>query len=273
MNVQNILGVIYIMKNFLTVLLGFACIAVLYLGHTYWNEKIQASAKNKNVEVKKQVSKPNLDKQSSPDIISLTENWPENAISRFEQTLKEKKTFKILFVGSPAIGSENEGIYPIVKQKLVEAYGEKNIQIDIKTVDSTSTQLINDHLHEEIASEAADLVVIEPLTLMDNGEVAIEASKSNLTLLMEEIKAQNPEATIIIQPSYPLYNAKFYPIQVNELKNYSAENQITYLDHWTAWPDPNTEEIKQYLQLDQTGPSNQGIQVWSDYLIQFFIKR
>nr|WP_263324262.1 SGNH/GDSL hydrolase family protein [Neobacillus sp. Marseille-Q6967] len=262
------------MKNFLTVLLGIVCITVLVIGNSYWNKKIQqASAKITSVETGKLESKEN--NQDVADIetavLALASNWPAAAVERFKQTLDNKEAFKILFVGSSAIGSETDGMYPIVRQKLIESFGEKNIEIGIKTFDTTSSQLIANNFHEEIAAEAADLVVIEPLTLNDNGNVSIEESLNNISALKETILTQNPAATLIIQPSYPLFNAKFYPIQVEEVKKYAESNQIPYLDHWAAWPDPNTEDVKTYLLPDQTGPSEQGIQAWSDYLIQFFI--
>lgn len=265
------------MKNFLTVLLGIICVVVLVLGHSYWNNKIEASVKkttypsNNQKATTKVFDQKASTKSIDQDLIALTSNWPKASINRFKQTIKEKRAFKILFVGSSAIGSDTKGTYPTVKEKLISTYGKKNIQVSLKTFDFTSTQLINNSGHEEIAAEKADLIVLEPFILLDNGNVTIEDSLQNLTTLMASIMVKNPETTFILQPSYPLYNAKIYPQQVEELKSYAKKNQITYLDHWSKWPDSNTEAFKDYLLPDQSAPNDKGIKVWSDYLIHFFI--
>jgi hypothetical protein len=179
------LGVIYIMKNFLTILLGIACITVLLMGNSYWNEKIeQASAKNTKLvkpDSKQTVNSKTAVESEDNDIAALANNWPAPAVERLNETISNEEVFKILFVGSPSIGSDSDGIYPIVKNKLIESYGDKNIEIGIKTFDTTSTQFIANNYHEEIAEEAADLVVLEPLTLNDNGNVSIEESINNLS--------------------------------------------------------------------------------------------
>lgn len=265
------------MKNFLTVLLGIICVAVLVLGHSYWNNKIEASGENTVISYNEQETTSNVSDQKSStksfdqDIIALTSNWPKASVNRFKQAMEEKKAFKILFVGSSAIGSETEGTYPKVKEKLINTYGKKNIQISLKTFDFTSSQLIKNSGQEAITAEKADLIVLEPFILLDNGNVTIEDSLQNLTTLMAYIMVKNPETTFILQPSYPIYNAKIYPQQVEELKNYAEKNQITYLDHWSKWPDSNTEAFKDYLLADQSAPNDKGSKVWSDYLIHFFI--
>lgn len=264
MDVQNFLGVYIMMRKLFTVVLGIACIIVLYFGQSYWKQQIAASAKNSS-EVTEEVT-AEKDTKEETDLVAYTKNWPETAVNRFKQTVNEDTAFKILFVGSPAIGDT----YEIVKKKLDETFG-KSIKLDLQTSELTSAQFIEDQKHEEIAADKADMVIIEPFLLIDNGEVGIEESLANLSLFVETIKAANPEATVMIQPSYPLYNARFYPVQVGELKAYAEENQLTYLDHWSAWPDPKTEEIKEYLNEDQSAPSEKGLQVWSDYLQNYFI--
>jgi hypothetical protein len=265
------------MKNFLTVLLGIICVTVLVLGHSYWNNKIEASVKkttypsNNQKATTKVLDQKASTKSIDQDLIALTSNWPQATVIRFKQAMEGKKAFKILFVGSSAIGSDTEGTYPTVKEKLINTYGKKNIQVGLKTFDETSTQFVNNGTQEKIAAEKADLIVLEPFILLDNGAVTIEDSIQNLTTLMASIMVKNPETTFILQPSYPLYNAKIYPQQVEELKNYAKKNQITYLDHWSKWPDYNTEAFKDYLLPDQSAPNDKGSKVWSDYLIHFFI--
>lgn len=266
MIVQNYMGVIVIMmKNIFTVILGLTCLVVLYFGQSYWKQQIAASAKNSSAMTEE--IEAESDSTEKNNLVTFTKNWPEPAVNRLEQTLNENTVFKILFIGTPAITDT----YEITKTNLIETYGD-TIQLDFQTIESTSTQFIEDQKQEEIAAEKVDLVVIEPFLLTDNSEkIAIAESLDNLSLFIEALKTSNPEITVMIQPSFPLYNAKIYPVQVDELKAYAEEKQLTYLDHWSAWPDPKTEEIKEYLNEDQSGPSEKGLQVWSEYLKNYFI--
>ncbi|MFK9094242.1 SGNH/GDSL hydrolase family protein [Bacillus salipaludis] len=261
------------MKHFFTIILGIACAAVLFFGHSYWNKRIEAAPeKTSSLSNDKAATAQTIENEGSEeDIIVHTGNWPTTAVDRFKQTLNEKKPFKVLFVGSPAIGSNTAGTYPTVKEKLLETFGKKNIQVDHKTFHSTSTEVIKNNKQDEIAAAEADLIVLEPFILLNNGEVLLENTLKDLTKIMDDIKAANPDTTIILQPSFPLYKARIYPTQVAELKKYAAQNQIAYLDHWSAWPDPSTEAIKEYLTSDQSAPSDQGYQVWTDYLLHYLI--
>ncbi len=262
------------MEKFITALLGVAFVMVLIFGKSHWNQQLAASAKHTptNQASTAQINQQNADGEANEkELLKLTRNWPETAIASFKQTLDEKRAFKILFAGSPAIGSETAGTYPLVKQKLVETFGQDHIQVDINTYDSTSKQFLANHNQEEIAASKADLIVLEPFILLNNGKVVMKDTLTQLTSIIEDIKASQPETTIILQPSYPLYKAKIYPSQVIELKQYAEKHQLPYLDHWTAWPDSNSVVLNDYLLPDQSAPSDKGNQVWSNYLLQYFI--
>ncbi|EKN66462.1 hypothetical protein BABA_15172 [Neobacillus bataviensis LMG 21833] len=258
------------MQKILTALLAVVFIIVLYLGQSHWNQQLEASAKGKSpahspatADVEK------MDDTSDQDLLGLTKNWPETASARFQETLNEKQPFKVLFVGSPAI----KDTYPIIQEKLMGAFGEKHIQVDLKTFTTTTTQLINSKQDAEIAAAKADLIVLEPFILTNNGVVGMDKTLNDITKIIIQSKVANPETTFILQPSYPLYKAKTYPKQTDELKTYAAKSNIAYLDHWIAWPDPNSEEIKDYLAPDNDAPSEKGIKVWSDYVVDFLISK
>ncbi|MCH6269423.1 SGNH/GDSL hydrolase family protein [Neobacillus citreus] len=268
------------MQKVLTALLAIVFILVVYMGQSHWSQKIDnASAKDKiNSTIKKSAAKKsetNVDKEDTKEqkLLAYTKNWPAEAVERFKQVQSEGKAFKILFVGSKAIGSESDGTFPIVKQKLVETFGEKNIQVTLKTYSSTSSQFVNDNKQKEISGERADLIIFEPFILQNNGFVSINKTLSDLAKVIKDVKAVNPETSFILQPAFPLYKAKIYPGQVAELKDYAEKNKIAYLDHWTSWPDPNTIEISKYLLPDQSAPSEKGVQAWSQALIQYLISQ
>ncbi|MBT2723997.1 hypothetical protein [Bacillus sp. ISL-46] len=255
------------MQKFLTALLGIGFLIVLYLGQTHWNQEQQASAKSKPIN---QSSKTKVDNQNAEEqeLLKLTSNWPTNAVDQFKQSLKEDKPFTILFTGSPAIGSETDGSFPLIKEQLIKTLGEQHINVELKTFNSTSTQLLYNNKQEEIAAVNADLIIFEPFILMNNGEVLIKDTLQNTSKIIDDIQANKPDTAFILQPSFPLYKAEIYPRQVAELKKYAQEKQLTYLDHWTAWPDPNTVAMKDYLKPDMSAPSEKGNQVWSEYIIK-----
>src|SRR4051794_33822891 len=100
----------YKMKNVFTILLGIACLMVVILGHSNWNKKIVVASNPSSITSSLQ---PNGDdsqsltnKSSQEDLLAYTSNWPSTAVETFKKAIKEKKTYKILFVGSPAIGTD-----------------------------------------------------------------------------------------------------------------------------------------------------------------------
>ncbi|ETI69174.1 SGNH/GDSL hydrolase family protein [Neobacillus vireti] len=265
------------MAKFLTALLGIVFLVVLYLGQSHWNQQMTASAKSKPSSGLYQASTTKTDKLNleekgiEKDLLRLTRNWPSDSVNRFKETLKAEKTFKILFVGSPAIGSETAGPFPLVKEHLLETFGENYIQVAVKTFDSTTTQFINNHHQAEIAAEHADLIVLEPFILLNNGKVLLDKTIKDITTIIDDVSAKNPGTSFILQPSYPLYKAKIYPQQVAGLKKFAEEQGLPYLNHWDAWPDPNSDAIKDNLLPDQSAPSEKGNKIWSGSISQFLI--
>ncbi|GHH98674.1 SGNH/GDSL hydrolase family protein [Neobacillus kokaensis] len=272
------------MKKILTLLLGIAFLTVLYLGQQHWNEQRQAAAKGDKAVVngtnadagseKTAATAQSEEPAKSVDaekLLALTENWPKDAVERFKVTLEEKKPFKVLFVGSPAIGSESDGPFADVKARLVGAFGEEHMEVSVYTYESTTTQFLKDAKEDEIAKEAADLIVFEPFILTNNEFGTTDKTLTDVTKILDAVKKAVPDTSFLIQPSYPLYKAKHYPRQVADLKEYAEEQQVAYLDHWTSWPDGNSEEIKAYLTSDLSAPNSKGNKLWSDYLAGFLI--
>ena len=261
------MGVLFFMKVFLTALLGVGLIIVLFLGQSHWNQQLQASAKSKPNNQTAKLDEQNTDKNQ--ELLKLASNWPESAVDQFKQSLHEDKPFTILFAGSPAMGSETKGTFPLVKEKLLKTFGQEHIHVELKTFNSTSTQLLYQKKQVEIAAVNADLIIFEPFILMNNGEVLIKDTLENTTKIIEAIQANKPETAFVLQPAYPLYQAKIYPRQVAELKKYAQDHELPYLDHWSSWPDSNTAELKDYFQPDLSTPNEKGDQVWSEYIVQF----
>ncbi|WHY00431.1 SGNH/GDSL hydrolase family protein [Neobacillus sp. DY30] len=255
------------MKCLLTCLWGFVCLSVLVYGHIHWNKETAANAVATTQGVEQQESEES-NEVTFDQYLALAANWPETAKQSFKQALESEQPFKILFVGTTANQWEAE-----VTQRLTESYGSEHITTAIHTYDQTSKDIVSENKQLELAAEKAQLVVIEPFLLNDNGKVKIDGTLANLTKIIEDVKLSNPDTAFIIQPSYPIYLPKYYSTQVEALKAYAEENNLTYLDHWTAWPATDNPEIKNYLNEDQSSPNENGYQAWGQFLVQYFVNK
>lgn len=249
------------MKYFFTVIWGIVCIGVLGYGHFHWNQQTGAKA------VEPLITQESSDPAYS-SYLEQASNWPDTAKEQFKLALEGEKTYKILFVGSTAMEWEKS-----VSNSLTESFGSERIITAQHTYDLTTDDIIAENKQLELAAEKAQLVVIEPFLFNDNGNLKIDATLANLTKIIEGIKAENPDTTFILQPSFPIYLPKYYSTQVEALKEYATANNVTYLDHWTAWPATDSPEIKDYLNKDQSAPNEKGYQVWAQFLTDYFVNK
>jgi lysophospholipase L1-like esterase len=256
------------MKHFLVICLTILCSAILVLGNQHWKEKIRVTASEDSSETY------NGEKEAAATVgtefFSYIKNWPDEAQLSYKQAINENKPYKILIVGSTALGSESSGWADILKDKLKECF-HNTIDVSVKSYDLTSTQIIEERKDEEIATEKADLILLEPFILKDNGKVTIEDSEENINEMIGSIKTANQGAIVLLQPANPLFQAKYYPLQIEALKKYADRNNITYLNHWDAWPDTQSEDIKRFLIGEPSTPNELGHELWADYLIDYFI--
>ncbi|MDF2904219.1 MAG: hypothetical protein K0S25_1857 [Bacillus sp. (in: firmicutes)] len=260
------------MKAFITIIYALACIAFIGISHYYWIQKTTASQAPGQVHVNEAVVKASAQQDTIDELLPLTKNWPEQSVKRFKQVVKENKTFKIVIAGSPALGGA-DGWAELTKARLIDSFGNENLSVTIKEYDLTSEQFIAEKKDRELASLKADMVLFEPFILKNNGVITIDKTLADLDTIIGTVKKASPDIVFLLQPSYPVYQAKIYPTQVSELKKYAEEKGITYLNHWGVWPDPNTDEIKTLLSADQEGPNEQGHQLWSDFVCDFLISK
>lgn len=256
------------MKHFLVICLTIACSVILILGNKHWKEKIKVTAYEDSMLLYK--GEKDVAETVETVFFSYIKNWPEEAQLSYKLAINEKKPYKILIAGSTALGSDSSGWAYLLKNELKESFGN-TIDVYVKSFDLNSTQIIEEGKEGEIAAEKADLILLEPFILKDNGMVTIENSNENINKMIESIKTVNKEAIVLLQPANPLYQAKYYPLQVEALREYADRNNISYLNHWDAWPDPQSEEIKKFLIGEPSSPNEKGHKLWADYLIDYFI--
>lgn len=258
------------MKVFITSIYAIACIAFIGISHYYWTEK--TTVRQSAGQINEKSSEMDTRNDVIDQLLPFTKNWPEQSVDRLKQTLKENTAFKMVIAGSPALGGET-GWATQTKSRLQESFGENNLTVEILEYDMTSNEFIAEEKHLELAAMNGDMILFEPFILKNNGFVAIGDTLENLTTTIETVKQTLPDTVFLLQPSYPVYQAKIYPNQVGQLKKYAEENGLTYLDHWQAWPDPNSEEIKSYLSEDQSQPNEKGHEVWGTFISDYLISR
>lgn len=266
------------MKAFFTTILVIVCMAVLVWGNFHWTQKTTVSGEvNESPVISKTVSDKEMEQEKvespSNSLVEFTKNWPEQGVEGFQKALEEKRPYKVLMIGSSALGDDKSGWAAITREKLLEKYSEKQMNVEIEVFDETSRDFVNNDGAETIIDEKADMVLFEPFTLMDNGEVSIEDSLNNIQTVMDVTLEANPDTVFILMPPHPIYNATFYPKQVEALKEYAEDNKIAYLDHWKAWPDFKTEEVKEYITSDNSQPNEQGHELWSKFVTDYLISK
>lgn len=266
-------GAYYIMKNLFMVLLTIACGVILLLGNLHWKEKTTFSGETVKADAESGSGEEAVDAFAETDSLhTLTENWPEAALEAYQTALEEERVFKIVLMGSQAMGVDEGGWSVTVKDELENTFGE-TVEVQLKSYDTTTREFIDTGEHEKAAAEKPDFLIWEPFTLTDNGKVRIEHSHEYINETITAVIAANPEAVVVLQPPYPLFKANFYPVQVNALEKYASQIEVPYLNHWEAWPDMNDEELKNYLVGEPSAPNEMGHQVWADYLLDYLVSK
>ncbi|MFC5734305.1 SGNH/GDSL hydrolase family protein [Cytobacillus gottheilii] len=262
------------MKNFLLTMLAVGCAVVLFLGNMHWKEETavsvedvessnggaQAAESGAPVE---QETKSNADAEA---ILELAKNWPEDARLRLEERIAEGVSYKIAFVGSNALDSWA----PLSKAAIEEAYGEEVVSVTLQGFDGTTADYTNENKAAELADLNADLVLLEPFTLADNGVIRIEDSLLHISNWIDAVQAENSDTVFMLQPSQPIHLAGYYLTQLDALEQFANEREIVYMDHWTAWPGTQEDALLGYL-TDENLPNEEGARVWSEFVNGVFV--
>jgi hypothetical protein len=258
------------MKQIILILFTTSCAVILFIGNQQWKDKVVV--KGSSTETITLVEEEDTSDSHHQEVVSFASNWPEEASANFEAAVKEGRPFKILLAGSPAMGTESEGWAAILKNELEDTFGE-TMSVSVRTYKMTSKEFIEEGKHEELAAEQADLVLLEPFILMNNGKIGNALAAEHYTMMIEAIKETNQDTNVILQPANPLSKAKYYPVQVDELKAYAKDNQLPYLDHWQAWPTTEADRLELLTISDPSFPNENGHQVWAEFLIDYFIAK
>jgi hypothetical protein len=262
-------------------------ISSIIIGKIHWNHKISAYAGMENSvglvaekpENTENVSNSEGAKDQAVDITQYTKNLPDEVKTKIENAAKTGKPVRFVVLGSKSTSSDESGWPNLFKQQLIQNYGENIFDVTIHEIsDKNSLQVIDEDLYQTALKNKPDILLFEPFILKDNGEVRMEDRLVNITTIMEDFEESNPDIFIFLQPANPLYNATYYPKEVEELQRFALENDFTYLNHWLAWPDQDSSEIESYLTPDpsiafKSIPNEKGHQLWADFLSNYFISK
>ncbi|TMU84112.1 SGNH/GDSL hydrolase family protein [Bacillus sp. BHET2] len=255
------------MKAFSLIILAIGCVAVLFYGNQYWSERTSTPVSNPPSTESHETSK-SPDTAETKDVQSLIANWPEDAKAAFKESLKDGEPYKLALVGSTALGKEENGWSIQVKEAIENAFDGK-VAVSIFQYDTTSIEFVNGDKIDEVLGFAPQLVLLEPFSLNDNSNrVGSTSNQGSIELFKRKLIEQNEDAVLILQPTHPIDGATYYPKQIEALKEFANTQDITYLDHWSAWPEGS---LRDYLGGTQETPNEKGHTLWSQYLIDYFI--
>lgn len=261
------------MKKLLVIAISTVAIISIFVSKLYWDKKIEAYAVGDLSLLSSKVVNTSLASRSVlniEEIMKLTTNLPKEVAERIESNVRENETIHLLILGSQST-PKNGGWPGYLKDKIEEAYGEDVFNVTINEIQNKTTkEIIDEGIYRDVVSLTPDILLLEPFILYDNGKVKLEDRLDNITYLIEQIQEKNPNLLLMIQPANPLYNAKFYPGEVESLKEYAEINSYIYIDHWVAWPDQRSEDMKEYLTSEGL-PNEKGHEAWGSFLENLFI--
>ncbi|MEF7663996.1 SGNH/GDSL hydrolase family protein [Bacillus thuringiensis] len=274
-------------KKVILVLVVFVLfIASIVSGKLYWNKKVAnatgqtSEVTKKKAEVKdsgaKKEEKKAEKKQDAKSSFNeaYAKNLPDAVKEKLKKAAEDKKAVNLVIVGDEASSSEKGAWAAKLTTNLETAYGKGLWNVTVKEYKGESTEeLIANKRDKEIAKENPDVILFEPPFITDNGKTGNGNSVVNTQKFVQALSTGAKGATIMIQPSNPVYGAKNYPKSIEALKQFATQNNYTYIDHWRAWPDASTKAILPYLQEEFGFPSEKGHDVWAKSITDYFVAK
>src|SRR5690606_1483018 len=257
------------------VLAVIICVIALVFSYLSWQSKLEnvleqpEEAVAQTSEKKETATKETKEKPTSERSVNIKE-LSANADKEVQDLLKARsdggEKVQLLIAGSAALDSGEPGYAERLKESLEKSY-EGFIEVDILSLEGTSEALIGGRVD---LSAGYDLVLLEPMTLMNNDRIAIEQEREHITWFKDAVTAEVEDAVLVLHPPQPIFGAGYYLAQVAALDEFAAIYEYAYIDHWSAWPDTDNEELKDLLTEDGL-PNDKGAELWAEQLEAYFI--
>lgn len=267
------------MRKVLASILVLICFIILFVSYLQWKEKIN-SAKGMEPSLKEEVEvdsssvdedeanvvKPEVDVER---LLLLTSNQDEVVQDVFRNRLEADEVVDFLIVGSEAMNYGEPGYAERLRLALEESYGD-SVNVSTIIIDGATNLFINE-VGDLIDFDAGyDVVLFEPLTMKSSGVVVVETQHEHIEMFINRVKDEVEDAVVVLHPAHMLRRATNYPIWVQSVKSFADTNTIPYIDHWTEWPEINSDELATFLDEDNW-PTSDGAEVWANALITYFI--
>ncbi|HWJ76775.1 MAG TPA: SGNH/GDSL hydrolase family protein [Niallia sp.] len=275
------------MKNLVCGAIVTVSAGVIIAGNIHWNQKISAQAEQivqrdtsviveQPVEIEPEPTKEKTPQQTEQEkkeqeLAAYTQNLPPELQRKITEASMNGKSLNLVIYGSESSSTE-KGAWPdLLNQHLIKTYGEKFFNLNILSEgDKTTVEVIRTNSFEKVNDLKPDIIIFEPFMISDNSrKISMKNRIGYIQKIMDTWKKKNEQVTILLQPSNPIYSATYFPIQVEEIKNFAKKNNITYIDHWENWPDEKNKKLKQYLTTSNL-PNKSGHKTWAEYLSQYF---
>lgn len=264
-------------KTWLAYIVLITCITVLAGSYIQWKDKLSSYYQSTTVATPKESdlndeAKEN-DVQPENDVerlLLLTTNQDEQVQKVFHNRLEANEKLDFLIVGSPAMTSGNPGYSERLDAALKEAYGDF-INVTVTPISGTSQTFIDEGIAANLdLTKGYDVVLFEPFTLSNNGRVVIEDEHRHVNAFREQLTSHIDDAVLVLQPPQPIHQPNYYLTQVDSLQLFAESAGIPYIDHWTDWPDTESDSLLQLL-TEEKAPNDEGAEVWANTLINYFI--
>lgn len=257
--------------TFFVVILG---LIVLVYGYFHYQSKLKSVSEN-NI-TKSTIKGSVLNSQSvsssssiaTSNISKLDKNLPTTVQEGLKKAVAENKPFVLtLFVKLDSTLTDT------LKNSILSAYGNGSWTVNVINYNQeTSADLVNSSLLSQVSQTRPDLILYEAPLFNDNLNNIIDGSIQNEESILSTLSKTG--ATLMVEPSAPIYNGIVYPTQETSLKQAVTE-KYNYVDTWSAFPASNSVEMKNLTVNDGNfyTLNDAGNKVWSDYLKQLFISK
>ncbi|MFS0788294.1 hypothetical protein ABC345_18180 [Shouchella sp. 1P09AA] len=186
------------------------------------------------------------------------------------------ETIHVTVIGSDVHegGEDMTAWYQQAEKALNDYYGEDAFSFSFLEPYKgyTSADVVQSDMIEDLKTGESDMIVLEPFLLNDTRLMAPEDTVQFTDEIIQEIQTERYDAFLMLQPANPIASPTAYQEQVDAIAHFASENDVAYLDHWSAWPSTNDEAIHEYIVENDMGtvqPNQQGHDVWSDAFVQF----
>lgn len=266
------------MKKFVLLLLLIIMAGItIFYGRMEYNKKIQQSVfqaqgemDRYNEELEERQQQEELERQNY--ILSLVKNMDQQLSDMFVQAIEKEEFIHVVAMGSAALSAEDDELsWPrLVENAVNERYGTTIIKVDVLSYGRENTfEVVRKGRHLNAAEMNPDIFILEPFIWNDNGNARIVDTLYHVDVIIDAVQSENEDVIVLIQPPNPIYGAGHYINQVNALKDHAKENNLRYIDHWQNWTESTDEALHEFI-TEESIPNQEGHEIWSDYIIDFF---